>query len=1183
MEVPPPHDSQGHGTGLSLVVRHTHATDSFVALPAGAKDALLSLTGHSLPMVLQLTADGPAAHGTPAHASWYVAWMGGVASSGSHIEMPAVLGECLSLPEGTAIRVHARLKVPPAFRVCLEPLDADDWDATGVHADDIQDGVLQQAVVAAVGQAIPFWPPGAQPGGKPIRLRVTSAEPASVVRLVTDTELVVAPVVRHHHSDAKAAAVKPAQPLPSVVRVHPATPPPGASYEAQGTATPLRVKGTSFMTAFLDGARLTAAGLEPGALVRLTLLSGGLTHDPEEPGAPPPPPRLPHGALFRMLPLTGGDPQPLAGCGLHIALPRFSREALTAPPYARLKCTPLEESEVEGLSQPRRLTLCPLQPPSPAGANKQNGITGFAARSMGMAIAGAVTPGHKAALTAVGWDGRPPGSVPMTSAAMMRMARFHGGGGGGDDDDEEEENPEANGEAAEVVVDTNVAASRLMAAWLDAQLASSPQGVPLQDGTLVVFDLRGDTSGAVTFVLRCDPQECLIRPPAPGGTAADALANLPPVTLGPPLPRPFGKEGAEGTPWPPADAHLAAPNAGPARLVRSPAEADALATTALSWAPHIPATALARLRVVLSAPQREALKGLGTPVPGGVLIHGAPGMGRTALALGIAAALASSPDCCCYTATVSCAELAGEDPDTQHAALEALLAAARGRRPAVVVLDDLDALMPAQEASETPGAPPGMGGQEGALALAEFLADAMDALQPGGSAGPQGIAFLATASSPNAVAPQLRASGRLDLVLEIPPLDAKAREQLLVQAASSGGRLASTGVATGAALEAASATDGYDTADLNVLADRTILAAAGRLLAPPMQTGDQPRPLDAPDFAAGRQGLVPAALRGGGLTNAATGAATTRTGWEAIGGLSSVRAALDDALCLPTRFASLFAGAPLRLRTGALLYGPPGCGKSLVARAAAEQAGLRLIGVKGPELLNKYIGQSEAGVRSLFRKAAAAAPCVLFFDEFDAIAPRRGHDNTGVTDRVVNQLLTELDGIEALNGVAVLAATSRPDLLDPALLRPGRLDRMLHCGLPDSGERRAILYALAPGVGITAPESDTNMTAALDAAAANTHGCSGADLAALLSEAQLAAAKDALAAAEAQGEHVAAEVAVVTPGHVRVATATARPSVSAGELARLDAIYMEFLAGRAGGLGGGPRRAAGKGKRATLA
>ena len=121
---------------------------------------------------------------------------------------------------------------------------------------------------------------------------------------------------------------------------------------------------------------------------------------------------------------------------------------------------------------------------------------------------------------------------------------------------------------------------------------------------------------------------------------------------------------------------------------------------------------------------------------------------------------------------------------------------------------------------------------------------------------------------------------------------------------------------------------------------------------------------------------------------------------------------LQETLELPLKHAELFASSPLRLRSGALLYGPPGCGKTLVARAAAAAAGLRLISVKGPELLNKYIGQSEAGVRNLFARASAAAPCVLFFDEFDAIAPRRGHDNTGVTDRVVNQLLTELDGVQ---------------------------------------------------------------------------------------------------------------------------------------------------------------------------
>jgi len=354
------------------------------------------------------------------------------------------------------------------------------------------------------------------------------------------------------------------------------------------------------------------------------------------------------------------------------------------------------------------------------------------------------------------------------------------------------------------------------------------------------------------------------------------------------------------------------------------------------------------------------------------------------------------------------------------------------------------------------------------------------------------------------------------------------------------------------------------------------LEARGHGAAPPAQ------PLHNPDFKAGRAGLLPSALRGAAIS-APEGEPRADGGWAGVGGLLPVRAALEEALQLPARFPSLFAAAPLRLRTGALLYGPPGCGKTLVARAAAAAAGLRLVGVKGPELLNKYIGQSEAGVRALFRKAAACAPCVLFFDEFDAIAPRRGHDNTGVTDRVVNQLLTELDGIEALNGVAVIAATSRPDLLDPALLRPGRLDRMLHCGLPDEPERRAILAAIAPSILPPAAAPPSGFQAALDAAAAQTHGCSGADLAALLSEAQLLAAKEAIEAAEAAGGETEAAAVSVGAQHVRQALAAARPSVSAAELSRLDAIYATFLAGRAGGLGAEPGKGGKPGKRATLA
>ena len=136
-----------------------------------------------------------------------------------------------------------------------------------------------------------------------------------------------------------------------------------------------------------------------------------------------------------------------------------------------------------------------------------------------------------------------------------------------------------------------------------------------------------------------------------------------------------------------------------------------------------------------------------------------------------------------------------------------------------------------------------------------------------------------------------------------------------------------------------------------------------------------------------------------------------------------------------------------------MLFGYPGCGKTLLASAVARECSLNFVSVKGPELLNKYIGASEKSIRDLFERAKAAKPCVLFFDEFDSIAPRRGHDSTGVTDRIVNQLLTEMDGAEGLDGVYVLAATSRPDLIDPALLRPGRLDKSIICGVPNESER----------------------------------------------------------------------------------------------------------------------------------
>lgn len=194
----------------------------------------------------------------------------------------------------------------------------------------------------------------------------------------------------------------------------------------------------------------------------------------------------------------------------------------------------------------------------------------------------------------------------------------------------------------------------------------------------------------------------------------------------------------------------------------------------------------------------------------------------------------------------------------------------------------------------------------------------------------------------------------------------------------------------------------------------------------------------------------------------------------------------------------------MRNQAGVLLYGPPGTGKTFLVSQLASCWSLRIISVKGPELLAKYIGQSEENVRNLFNRARSAKPCVLFFDEFDSLAPKRGHDSTGVTDRVVNQLLTELDGVEGLQGVTVIAATSRPELLDPALLRSGRIDRLVECPLPDAVARVSIFEALSATLNL-------DECVDFDWFAGRTQNYTGADIQSILTSANMAAVKEALA------------------------------------------------------------------------
>lgn len=303
-------------------------------------------------------------------------------------------------------------------------------------------------------------------------------------------------------------------------------------------------------------------------------------------------------------------------------------------------------------------------------------------------------------------------------------------------------------------------------------------------------------------------------------------------------------------------------------------------------------------------------------------------------------------------------------------------------------------------------------------------------------------------------------------------------------------------------LDIAGETDGYMPGDLSLLVSRARVEAIMRSLTE--TTGDpdvRAVPLGRVDFNNALQGFTPASLRNVTLQS-------STTTFDSIGGLTETRQVLLETLQYPTKYAPIFAQCPLRLRSGILLYGFPGCGKTLLASAVAGECGLNFISVKGPEILNKYIGASEKSVRDLFERAQAAKPCVLFFDEFDSIAPKRGHDSTGVTDRVVNQLLTLMDGAEGLSGVYVLAATSRPDLIDPALLRPGRLDKSILCGFPSLEERVDIIRA----IGKKAKVSEAVLQSDEDLAgiAVRTEGFSGADLQALISNAQLEAIQDVL-------------------------------------------------------------------------
>lgn len=485
-----------------------------------------------------------------------------------------------------------------------------------------------------------------------------------------------------------------------------------------------------------------------------------------------------------------------------------------------------------------------------------------------------------------------------------------------------------------------------------------------------------------------------------------------------------------------------------------------------------------RIREMVELPLKypQVFERLGIDAPKGVLLYGPPGTGKTL----IARAVANETDA--YFVHISGPEIMAKFYGESEGKLRAIFEEASAHAPAIIFLDELDAIAPKREEM-------GAEKQVERRVVAQLLA-LMDGLHSRGQ-----VLIIGATNIPNTLDPALRRPGRFDREIEIGIPDAHSRLEI-IQVHSRGMPLAKD-----VDLERlAHITHGFVGADLEALCREAAMACL-RTIFPNIDFAMEDIPYEQllnleirmDHFLEGLKEIDPSAIR-------EVFVEVPDVGWDDIGGLEHIKRELMETVQWPLEHPALFLKAATRPAKGILLTGPPGTGKTLLAKAVARESGVNFISVKGPELLSQWIGASEKGVREVFRKARQASPCILFFDEIDSLIPARGGGggDGGVTQRVVSQFLTEMDGIEELKGVVVLGATNRRDILDPAILRPGRFDLLLDLPLPDRTSRLAILKIHARGKPLA-------RGASLEALADRTEGCSGADLAAVCNKAALIA------------------------------------------------------------------------------
>lgn len=480
-----------------------------------------------------------------------------------------------------------------------------------------------------------------------------------------------------------------------------------------------------------------------------------------------------------------------------------------------------------------------------------------------------------------------------------------------------------------------------------------------------------------------------------------------------------------------------------------------------------------KVREMIELPLRhpEIFEKLGIEAPKGVLLYGPPGTGKTLLAKAVA------NESNAHFISISGPEIMSKFYGESEARLREIFKEAREKAPSIIFVDEIDSIAPKRE--EVTG--------EVERRVVSQMLSLMDGLEARGK-----VIVISATNRPNAIDPALRRPGRFDREIEIKVPDKKGRKDILAI------HTRNMPLADDVDLDkVASVSHGYVGADLEYLCKEAAMKCLRRLL-PELNLEDEkipPETLDklvvnGEDYQKALIEVTPSGMREVFIEN-------PDIKWDQVGGLTEVKRELQEAVEWPMKYPVLYDKLGHKMPRGILLHGPSGTGKTLLAKAVATESEANFVSVRGPELLSKWVGESERGIREIFRRARQASPCVIFFDEIDSIAPIRGAGGeTAVTERVVSQLLTELDGMENMHGVVVLAATNRADMIDTALLRPGRFDKIIQIPLPDKESRKSILSINAKEIPVVDDPKSPDFVD-VEKIAELTDGLSGADVAAI--------------------------------------------------------------------------------------